>query len=272
MIDLFWSLVCTFGTWQSWPHLLLWRSVMELMRAAAGFRDLAAVYHGRKQTVTWNENPLNCEWNSIVYVRVKDKYSSVQEKEACTTSTWQWMRYMSRVSASTLLVLFLTWTSSISPTCARRCQKTNMCPLATLSSLITILFRNQFFEQGKPSMLRTDQKSIAFLQGIFHTYSKPGSLVFDPCLRTVAAANSWMSENKDRKFDGSGKDSGCVCKLKPSIIYALRSQSRNLDSVVNERKCVCSDARTFFACWWQHWNNGLQVRGTLDQVLRYIIV
>lgn len=79
-------------------------------------------------------------------------------------------------------------------------------------------------------------KPFETMPDIRRNNSRPGALVFDPCLGTGATVKASLLENKHRKLFDCGKDSGCGHGIKTSLLHVFSSQALNPDSITNERE------------------------------------
>lgn len=75
------------------------------------------------------------------------------------------------------------------------------------------VFKNGSFTQRKRFFLRTEWKPIVHVHDNLHKYSKPGALVFDPCLVIGATEKACLSENKHPKFIGFDNHRRCVREM-----------------------------------------------------------
>lgn len=92
-------------------------------------------------------------------------------------------------------------------------------------------------------LLRPVHKPVMLMQHIHSKFTKPGVLVIDPCMGTVATAKGCLTEPLHFKTTGCDSDERCAVKMMPCLQKTFAWQILNEDSGTVENADVENAAR-----------------------------
>ena len=100
-------------------------------------------------------------------------------------------------------------------------------------------------ENGRPKMLRPEQKSMALLQQIISKYTQPGDIVFDPFAGSYATGRACMSLPLHRRCIMGDKDPNCGKFAMRQLVEVYARQLLSDESDIEESDALKKVADTY---------------------------
>lgn len=219
-----------------------WLDVLSSQKETVEYQDLDG------NTVEREEGMFGMEQKSLVYVRHKRNYQQHPSKNSLYhVSMTEHALHFWRLGGDHEQLLARLDYRSVPPFPSEFAMNTNVMTNVPRLSHAETVYDDEPGGSSRSRKLRPEQKPVDLMRAILRKFTKPGSLVFDPCAGTGATAKACLLESKHRKFVGCEADRRCFELMRPSLLLVFASQVLNEASDIVEGPDVVAAARRFCA-------------------------